>query len=840
MPVEVDPNTGRNKRQLFIQRSLDALLESLDPSTTKAILLSSVPHWLDEELLHRLTGDGEGWAGTLETLLDLQLARQDSRGHLLYPEEVRRILLSLQRQNAAQEYLEANRIAHTYFLERAAQAPVTEGPRLEREALYHQLIFDEPGGLRLLNEKLQEFFAYHQLGAAELLVAHAKERRSELSKEGQQWLDYFAACLELSSRHFDQAEALLGQVDKDSPDPVLHALVNWKMGQVLVARYQWSQAIRLYKHSLEYLGEKAESVYRARVLLSLGDAYRDLTEHSGGYALTSMERPGRLRAFLLFCQHFPFLCIEWVVRRVSFLPKLYVGTDYQNWIIDRLLFVAAGWMAKAERLLAAQDQLVELSEARLALANIEHQVGHWSRAWRRYATLEREPTIQKSPYRSAKVLLGQGRASLTEGKLAEATEKLAEAADIFRAFKDPISTGTATLLLGEALAKLGKMGRATEAYLDSAEAFEIAKDNLELTRVLWSLEVLTRNSTFPERLQLRADAILGRIPVRQTITRFPARILKLYRNLALLVALPLAYVLVYRVASDSLILFSFLETLFLSPSNTVRYPVLLVLTLVAKLVLPLVLAFWIYRGIYSILGLIAVYILGNRLVLIEQEQPIHISIDPDGITSYARWTDRTDPKNQEPVDSAVPVNARKLAWSDIVEVVAIHYQVISRPIELISRMLLQVSPAALVVEGSTMGYNFLLRDIQKLLARQSYPRKLRISTFTFLEWRSTLVVSLLVLAFISYLSQIGQIAVSGGFSEDVVTLPISTIVEFTVRTLLLILPAVILWRVLIHRLHLRKSARDEGATVSSWVILIAALLSSVIAVRWILYLALTR
>lgn len=97
-----------------------------------------------------------------------------------------------------------------------------------------------------------------------------------------------------------------------------------------------------------------------------------------------------------------------------------------------------------------------------------------------------------------------------------------------------------------------------------------------------------------------------------------------------------------------------------------------------------------------------------------------------------------------------------------------------------------------------------------------------------------------MLAFISYLFHIGQIEVSGGFSEDVMTLPISTIVEFTVRTLLLILPAVILWRVLIHRLQLKKGIRDDGAIISSWVILIAALLSSVITVRWMLYLALAE
>jgi tetratricopeptide (TPR) repeat protein len=841
VPVEADRNMESDRRRHFIQRSLEVLLQDLDPDVAKIVYISAVPHWFDQELLHRLAGDEEGWENVLEVLLELQLAQQDSQGHVRYQDEVRKILLSWQRQNGSLEYLEANRISCDYFLERANQAPMTERPRLEREALYHQLVFDESGGLRLLNQKLQEAYSYHQLDSAELLVDQVEELRAQLSRSGQQWLNYFAACQELAARKYDLAEALFGELASDNHDIILGALINWRLGQVLVAQHRWSQAMQLYEECLKHLGEKDEPANRARVLLSLADAYRNLAEHSGGYAMGLIEHPSRFRRFLLFCQHLPFLCLEWVVQRVSFLPSLYFGTDYQNWIIDRLLFVAEGWMAKAERLLARTNKPVELSEARLALAGLEHQVGRWSRARRRYTKLEADPVITNSEYRFAKVRIGQGRASLTEGKLPEAIQQLSEAARTFQAFQDPVSTSTATFLLGQAFTKLGKPDKAAEAFLDSAEASEAARDNLALTRALWSIEALTKSSVLPEPLRARFETLLQRVPARHTITRFPARILQLYRNLALVAALPLAYALVYRIGSDAVILLYFLETAFLSSYDRLEDALLLFLLLLAKLALPVLLAFWIYRGIYGLLGLIAVYVLGNQLVLIEREQPVHLSIDPEAITIYASQTNRTSPGEQVSTGVVItPENVQKLAWSEITEAVTVNYRIISRPIDLISRMLLRSGSTMLMVEGLTLGYHFLRRDIEAWLARRLSPLKLHTNTFTFLEWRSTLVVSTLVLAFISYLFYIGQIEVSVGFDENVRTLPISTIIQFSVLTLLSALPAVILWRVLIHRFRLDRKYGKGTAIIHIGLILAAALLTSVIAVRWILYLALTK
>ena len=840
MPGEVEPIAGGSKRQAFIQRSLDVLLENRDFEVKRAVYRSAVPHWVDVELLHQLSGDGEGLAVALEDLLELKLAQRDARGYVYYRDEVRELLLGWLRLNTPQDYLEANRIALAYFSQLAGQAQVTERPRLEREALYHQLILDESGGLRQLNEKLLEACYYHQLDTAELLVARAEELRAQLSPNGRRWMKYFLACLDLVNRRYKEAEERLNQLAQEQLDNRLRALVSWKLGQVLVARQQWSQAIRLYKFSLETLPGKDEPTDRARVLLAYGEAYRDLAERSGGHEVGFGERSSRIRRWMLFFQHLPFLMIEWLVQRVSFLPSLYFGTNYQDWIIDRLLYVAKGWMAKAEHLFAIKENQVELSEARLALAGLEHQVGHWSRARQRYARLEMNPVIFTSRYRMAKVHLGQGRADLTEGKLPKAIDELGKAARTFRVFQDPLSEGAASFLLGQAFSSQGKDVQAAEAFLNSAQAYETAGDRQALTRSVWTLEGLARRNPLPEALLDRIQTLLKRIPVRHTITRFPDRLLQLYRSLALLVALPLAYMLVYQVGSDSVILLSFLETLFVSPSNQIEQPLLLILTLLGKLVLPILLAFWIYRGIYSALGVIVVYFLGRQLVLIEQEQPVHLEIDAQAITWFSNRVDGQEARGQKADGPQAVEKVQKLAWTEIYEAVTINYQAISRPIGLISRMLLQGNPEVLAVEGLTIGYNFLCSEISAALARREPALKTSTRTFTFAEWRSTLVVSMLVLAFVGYLFYIGQIEVSGGFSEDTFTLPISTIVEFTVRTLLLVLPAVMLWRVLVFRLRLRH-ALGKGAAIlaNSWV-LVAALIVSLLAVRWLLYLALTE
>ena len=147
---------------------------------------------------------------------------------------------------------------------------------------------------------------------------------------------------------------------------------------------------------------------------------------------------------------------------------------------------------------------------------------------------------------------------------------------------------------------------------------------------------------------------------------------------------------------------------------------------------------------------------------------------------------------------------------------------------------------ALVVESLTNGYQFLEHDIQAVLTKRTVPLKIQTSTFTFLEWRSTIILSLLVLAFIGYLSHIGQIEISGGIGENLRTLYISTIVDFTIRTLLLVLPAMVLWRVLFHRIWLNNQFRIATSILSMIVMFIASVITSLIAVRWILYLALTK
>jgi hypothetical protein len=845
--MSVNPSADNLTRQAYLQGLIDDLLESLTPGTRQAVYRCAVPHWVDAALLVHLDGEGQ-LSLALPLLLEYQFIQYDSLARLRYLGEVRKLLLTRLRREAPGEYLEANRVAYNYFIGLATDGKAQALPGLEREALYHLLVLDESAGLRLLNEKLEEGGYYRQLGTVEQLVDQAGQLRGQLSENGLRWLSYFEGCLDLLYGKNQSGEVNFEQLVRSSTGTILGALAGWKLGVALVARQQWSSAIRLMKDSLDIIAKTDETTYQARVLMSLGEAYCDLAERSGGTDLGVVDHHGKVRRLFVFLQHMPFLILEWLVRRISVLPSLYFGTNYQDWIIDRLMYVAEGWLYKAERLLAGSENMVELTEARLALAGVEHQVGHWARARQRYAALKKSTVIQKSPYRWAKVQLREGRANLAEGRSGLAIAQLSESAETFRSFQNWASVGQAYYLLGQAYAAQDNPEKAGETFLACAEVFETIHDSLALTRAIWSMEQLVESFRISTRLSDRIRIMVERIPSRHAITRFPEQILWLYRILALVIALPLTCVLVYMVGSSSSIAVSFVEITLLVFSRGMEQSVLLVLLVIGPLLMAVMFSFWIYRGIYSLFGLFTVYILGNLLVPIERQQPTHIAIDSIGITKYSSQVVREEIRGHDSpeVHGEEQVQVQKMAWDLITDAVSDNYQAISRPIGLISRTLLCAGTEVLSIEGVTSGYRFLIRDIQSALASRAVPLKLRVKTFTFLEIKSILIAFLgvfpFVVSFVLYLYNIGQIEIYGFLpnSDIAIPLPVSTLVDFTFSALMPVLLAVMLWRLFVHILRLRKILGPQFTTIPPLAILSAAILSTAISVGFLLYLALTK
>jgi len=250
------------------------------------------------------------------------------------------------------------------------------------------------------------------------------------------------------------------------------------------------------------------------------------------------------------------------------------------------------------------------------------------------------------------------------------------------------------------------------------------------------------------------------------------------------------------------------------------------------------LAFWIYRLIYISFGRINEFILGYRLNPIEIVQPEYWILDKEGISLRSGVSEMISSKTSGAEEASTnQYVTQRLAWAEITDCVTLDFRIGQQPIHLISRTLIQAGEQALVLEGNTAGYEILKYDIQKVLMKQLIPIRIRSRDFTFLEWKWILTALLFSLAIVIPLYRIGQIAILGGFSEDVISLPISSVVTFTIEILRLALPTTMLWQFWDYQRRLRKDLGGVDPIAPGWLIFITAILMTLSTLWWILNLA---
>jgi hypothetical protein len=217
---------------------------------------------------------------------------------------------------------------------------------------------------------------------------------------------------------------------------------------------------------------------------------------------------------------------------------------------------------------------------------------------------------------------------------------------------------------------------------------------------------------------------------------------------------------------------------------------------------------------------------------IEQEQPFLLTVDRDGIKCYSGGSDLQWTTAAESEHEVTRSPMQQLSWQDVTACFSIDYKIRNRPIHLISRTLLQAGSQRLIVEGMTTGYDSLHREIEKSLASQLPPKELTSHDFVLLEGWSTLISLLSSLALTISLFARDRIELSA----DNIKLPIGTIVTFTITTFLPVLMAVIFWRLWYHRIRLLRVVGTWDTVVPTWLLLLAATISTLVALGWILLL----
>jgi hypothetical protein len=820
---EQTPNAPRG--QAAIEYAVEGLLASLPVPVADAIRRGAIPHRCNPQLLRDLYGDDLDTAQVLSEMLRFHLGRQDAQGYFRYHDAVRAYLLAWWRRERPQQYEAVNQVALAYFNTLAAASTSVERPIYEREALYHLLVVDETAGIEYLGVRFEDACERYQLGTAEGFVSQLAELKDIITDRGRAWMQYFEARLNLIYHRDDAGESIFEDLAGHAPDPVLQGAARWSLGQVRVNQQRWSQAISLYHTSLSALQQERSVMYSTRVMLALGDAYQDLADKSGGFREEPSTSFGAAGRFFHFLQNLPFLIYRWLARRVPFLPDWY-GISYQDWIIAYLLGASRRWYQRAERQLKHSGDTQTVVAAHMCLAELAHQLGHWSSARRRYALLLETEAIKGSLYRTAQVRLGQGRALLDEGKLSEARVALFEAFETFVRFLDDRSIGDTGALLGRVYAALGQLDESVSAYVQSAQAFGNIQDKLARTQVIWALEDLAQHAALTEEQQQRIGAAVAEVDERHYITRFPDILLRRFRRLALLGALPLTYyalpVIAFLTWGGSAFIIEGLVLLSRTGTSVVAQIAIGAILIASATLSFVLLAVWLYRLIYSLIGMAAVRVLGHRLIPVERDQPSRIVVDATGLTHHD-----------------IAKGMIRIRWPEVSLLASIHYYRWQRLIHLFSSLIVAAGSRMIVpIDAITAGYDYLRQDIVRHLEHQPDSTKQLDLNFVVLDSRWMLATIAISLAFAQSLN--GKLSFYPRFAENErVSLLLTPIMIASGLTLLLLFPAVTLWRLIYHRAAVRSTLGYQARRmVPFWVLWLATVVCTVIAGLWILFLSL--
>jgi tetratricopeptide (TPR) repeat protein len=664
----------------------------------------------------------------------------------------------------------------------------------------------------------EQVYDQRQIGAAQNFSMQLAQVLQHLSPVAGQYASYYEMRLDFLLNSRENLESRLERLFSETSDPLLKARTGILLGQMWLTRYEWKKSADILTSSLAELKKLRAWRYSARAMLSLGDVYVDLVENGGGMQPENFTDSGKLSRFLTRLLFLPYLLLDWLRRKIWFLPGwLYFGGNYQDWIMNYLLEMAGNWYRKAW--LMAQrvaDDTVSLN-ALLGQANVAVQQRREAKAQRIYSRLVLLPAVQSSRYRLAQISYGLGQVSLLADHGAQASRELQNALDTFRSFADEENVALVAQALGKTYLLLGDDESATKAWLESFQAYGEIRDPLSQTKVAWELEQLLENKQTTGSMEQPVKAALATIQEKQYLARFPSDLLRRFRTLAYWVALPLSYLLILFVGMAVSISLIAIEYSALQISTTGRLSQFDIFWLIAVGVLPIFLTFWIIELVYAMIGQGWVFVAGRTSLNTLGEQPDRIVLSSDGLALNRPGLD-------EPI---------KLAWNEIQRLISADYRIWQRPIYLLSRQGSISGRRSMVIDGITSGYTQIGREIAKKAG--GIVSKLN-ADMVILAHRSTYVAVLIAIFHAQWLVSAGQIDITvENENAGEVHLFLSRLLVFFLVNIITIFPPLMLWRIYFQRRFFGQQIGSHPTGYSDFILRGAAILLSVVAILWLVF-----
>lgn len=797
-------------------------LENWLPRSTSVVAAAAryaaLPRSFDLTLLSILRGTREGTASLVEQFKQAGFVEAKGSGWYALLPSLRSSLLRRWQAEDRQTYRRLSARAAVFYQSRLT------GDEADRiNYVYHQLGAGDERGLEALSEAFERAWSARDFGFIEQLLAYAAEQKPILGPGGEVWLRYFRVRLDLVHNRYEQSEPALRSLLAEAPDPALKAQILTSLANVLSETGRWSDAFDYYAEALDLFLGLREGLKASRVFEARGMAYIRLVSSLGGLPEHAIITEPTHLAWLRRLRHAPFRLYRWLSRRLSFLPNLYFGTDYQDWLIIRLLYEAIGqFEAAAEqlaRLPSETDRSIDDLDAdiQIRLADLYHRVGQWALAERLFEHLIDTPAVKTSEYRRAMLCLGQGRAALTRSRLEIAQAHLRAACQVFTQIGDRRAIAVTARLLGDTKVALGDLEAAVSHYADSIAAALATDDLLVATRVWSTLTTIDQAFNLSPPAQSQLKMLEPKLDRRAYIARFSGTLLGHFRKLAVYVITPLTYLLGPVLALQLTVL----------AANQPGYQEMPTSYNYIFLAIP-ILTIWLYEFLYVCAGWFFIRLL--PLKDLARRQPEYVVTTPEGIAvrdtqgrlQEISW-ELHDGRSQT-IKGYMTVN--RALWRT--------------PIALFSRLVLVSDSTALVLDGIISHYQHLQGDIARHLKKIKGAVAEKRLEFSLLDSRWTLVALGLTILFTI-------IDLSGSLDPDQerniikVTLADGSRRDLLLASLLYIFslwafnffPLIALGRLLYNRLLARRALSSRISLGADWPIWLAFILLLLWTLVWI-------
>lgn len=809
--VEMQPSSGDSfPNDNPLQQFLEQWLAEASPDLAEAARYTAIPHHFDLTLLNMLRGTAEHTESLVEKLQQAGFIFPDESERFGLLPAIRDFLLRDWHRDNPQTYRRLSAQAVTYYQSRES------GREFDQlEVLYHQLGADDEQGIALLSEMFEWAWNGRLLGRAEQLLRIANEQKPVLSPAVQAWLLYFQARLDAAYHRLEKSEEILRSLLDQTLAPTLKAQVLVHLGNIQVQTQRWGDALALYGEALDLFLEMNDRLGARLACAARGNTYIHLASSLGGLPETAVIPQSSLRVWLHHFLHAPFLLYRWLSRRIPFLPNLYFGTDYQDWIIIRLLYEAIHQFEQAAAHLAKlpadyESTAAELSaDNQIRLADLYHRVGDWEHAGRLFRRISNAPAVETNEYRQAVLHLGQGRAALVRSQTDAAGGFLQTANEVFLRYGDQRTAVVSSRLLGDTQITAGNPDAAASFYIESIEAALAANDLLALTRVWSMLATLSSQGILSKSTQARVKALAKKLDRRVYMARFPGALLRRFRNLAAYVISPLTYL----IGPILIIQFTFLFSILGSIYQTIQISSLTGITeLITGLIFILMLVpltIWLYEFFYIFAGWFFVRRLSFKYIA--HHQPKYVVVASEGIAVR-------DEQGK----------LHELDWDRIKGYTSLNRALWHMSLPLFSRLVLHSEKHVLLLEGIIHSYNFMQHDIAQHLNVASSSFKRKDLDFSWFASRWTLpVVGLTILVAIINLFGLfdpqGELNLIGIRLSDgkIHNLLIGSVLYYLALWAFNFFPLFGLGRLIINRIVARRACGEQIALGSDWPLWLA-------------------